>query len=414
MKRVSLSLCLFFFLTPLALAQDVPKQEPGYLGCNLIDLTYHDRHMLTAKGLKAVSKVGEVLPETPAAQAALHTNDIILAFQGSAIKDTNDLIAKIRASGSGTRVTLDILRDGKKKTVEVTLEKSPFVDLEKPDTAHGLSRTRTVKDLAYYDGQNADPEKHKLDLVFPASTEPFPVVMWIHGGGWSIGDRSDATALALRFAERGVGVAAISHRLSSAAWLNPEASQSGVVHPAHVQDCAQAFAWLRQHIQKYGGDPNRLFIGGHSSGAHLATLLATNPRYLAEHNVSPNMIKGVIAVEGAYDIERYRKVLIELESPELAEAHIQAVFGPKEENWRDASPTTYLSGNTVPILVVTGEEEGYRRYAHHFQEAAEQAGKRTIRFLDAKQRVHATIILMMTRKEPDPVRKTILDFIRGE
>ena len=59
--------------------------------------------------------------------------------------------------------------------------------------------------------------------------------MWIHGGGWSIGDRSDATALALRFAERGLAVAAISHRLSNAAWLNPEASQSGVVHPAHVQ-----------------------------------------------------------------------------------------------------------------------------------------------------------------------------------
>ena len=238
--------------------------------------------------------------------------------------------------------------------------------------------------------------------------------MWIHGGGWSIGDRSDATTLALRFAERGIGVAAISHRLSSAAWLTPGVSQSGVVHPVHVQDCARAFAWLRQHIQEYGGDPNHLFVGGHSSGAHLATLLATNPRYLAEQNVSLKSIKGAISIEGMYDVGRYRKVLIELAERKMAEAHIQAAFGTQEENWRDASPTNYLSGNTVPILVITGEEEGFQRYAQHLREAAESAGKSTIRFIDAKDRVHATIILMMTLKEPDPVRKAMLNFIRGE
>ena len=126
MKCLLLSLSLFFFLSPLAMAQDVPKQEPGYLGCNLIDLTNLGRHVLAARGFQAITRVEAVLPETPAARVGLHTNDIILTFQGSAIKDPNDLLSKIRASGSGAIATLSILRDGRKKAFEVTLAESPL------------------------------------------------------------------------------------------------------------------------------------------------------------------------------------------------------------------------------------------------------------------------------------------------
>lgn len=123
MKRLPISiflLFLFFFLALLAVSQEVPKQEPGYLGCVLIGLTDNDRQVLASKGLQAATKVGTVLPNTPAARTGLHTNDIILAFQGSdSIKDPNDLVAKIRASGSGTIATLSILRDRRKKAFEV-------------------------------------------------------------------------------------------------------------------------------------------------------------------------------------------------------------------------------------------------------------------------------------------------------
>src|SRR6185295_9736276 len=125
---------------------------------------------------------------------------------------------------------------------------------------------REAKDLAYADGGDA---KQKLDLYLPPDAKNAPIVMWIHGGGWKWGDRAQYRELGRRFAEAGIGFAAISYRLS------PK-----VKHPAHIEDCARAFAWLRAHAAEYGGDPDRLFVSGQSAGGHLSALLALDPSYL--------------------------------------------------------------------------------------------------------------------------------------
>src|SRR5438477_8411910 len=70
-----------------------------------------------------------------------------------------------------------------------------------------------VKDLPYYDGPEADPAKHKLDLYFPRQAKKVPVLMWIHGGAWAMGDRAWFGGIGRRFAEQGIGVAVISYRL---------------------------------------------------------------------------------------------------------------------------------------------------------------------------------------------------------
>ncbi len=90
-------------------------------------------------------------------------------------------------------------------------------------------------------------------------------------------------------ARQGVGVAAVSYRLS------PE-----VKHPAQVQDAARAVAWVSKNIGKHGGQADQLFIGGHSAGALLAALLASDEQYLKAEGLSLKEVRGVVALSGGY------------------------------------------------------------------------------------------------------------------
>ena len=158
-------------------------------------------------------------------------------------------------------------------------------------TAAQDAQVKVVKDLAYYAGPDADEKKHKLDLYLPVTDKPFPVLMWIHGGAWMMGDRAMFGGIGERFAERGIGCAVISYRLSP-----------GVKHPEHVKDCARAFAWLHANIKKHGGDPDRLFVFGQSAGGHLTALLTLDRKYLDELKVPEDAIKGAVPMSGLYMI----------------------------------------------------------------------------------------------------------------
>lgn len=78
-------------------------------------------------------------------------------------------------------------------------------------------------------------------------------------------------------------------------------------HPDHIEDVAQAYKWTRDHIRAYQGDPDRIFVMGHSAGGHLATLLALDSSYLEKLGESPDSIKGVIAISGVYNFGRLKK-----------------------------------------------------------------------------------------------------------
>ncbi len=124
------------------------------------------------------------------------------------------------------------------------------------------------KDIAY---AGDDLPKHKLDVYIPKDKKNFPVMVFFHGGGWKSGDRSEYPLLGNRFAKAGIGVVIPSYRLMP---QNP--------YPAQMEDAAAAFAWVYRNIAQYGGDASRIYVAGHSSGGHLASLLALDPKYLAE------------------------------------------------------------------------------------------------------------------------------------
>ncbi len=194
----------------------------------------------------------------------------------------------------------------------------------------------------------------------------YPLLVWIGGGAWSYVDKDQEMALARRLAEQGIAVASVGHRLSPAVWRDP-ALDRGIQHPAHIEDIANAFAWLWKHAPEYSYDRDAIFLGGFSSGAHLAALLCMDGRRLDRVGLSTQNIRGVIPISGTYDIADYHQTFLESEQQQhLAEQHVEAVFGDRPEDFRDASPTTYLDQLSVPMLIIADRD--LDRYTRLFEE----------------------------------------------
>jgi len=188
--------------------------------------------------------------------------------------------------------------------------------------------------------------------------------------------------------------------------------KDGFRHPAHAEDCAMAFAWLAKRFPGHA-----LFVSGHSCGAHLAALLALDPRYLARHGLEPAAIRGVVPIGGGYDLVKYHAILadgVEGEAGlgrEKADAHLRWIFGDTVNDWIAASPATYLAGCRIPMLVVAEREPSMRRYTQDFEAAVKAAGVTSVRFRYMTDRTHAESAPLMSRKGPDPVRDEAIAFL---
>src|SRR5262249_5248660 len=145
---------------------------------------------------------------------------------------------------------------------------------------------------SYYDGEDADKNKHKLDLYLPKGKKDFPIMFFVHGGAWVSGDRNYFgiySSIGQAFARNGIGAVVISYRPS------PK-----VQHPEHIKDVARAFAWTHKNIGKHGGNPDAILLCGHSAGGHLVALLATDEGYLRSEGLTLKAIKGAIPMSGVY------------------------------------------------------------------------------------------------------------------
>ncbi len=222
-----------------------------------------------------------------------------------------------------------------------------------PLTAQEVDYTEHL-DLAYAKEEgNPQDTLRKLNLVLPTAQDKPPLFIWIGGGAWSFVDRNVELPLARQFAQEGIAVATIGHRLSSGVWKDPERT-TGVKHPAHIMDLALAVRWLIDQADEYGYDSNRVVVGGFSSGAHLAALISLDHSYLEAVDLDKSVLKGVIPVAGAYDIDSYYHGFLNSEnSQHLAEQHVQAVFGETKKHFELASPTSYVSNISVPMLLMS-------------------------------------------------------------
>ena len=152
---------------------------------------------------------------------------------------------------------------------------------------------RVIRDLPYLQGANYADDKDKLDLYLPEGRRNAPVIVSYYGNQLMGGDKSEDEFVGRRFASAGFVTAVVNYRLSPA-----------VSHPAHIQDAAASFAWVKRHIAEYGGNADRVFVIGYSAGGILRPCSSTDPRYLAAHKLSPRDIRGVVPVSAFYWVER--------------------------------------------------------------------------------------------------------------
>lgn len=183
----------------------------------------------------------------------------------------------------------------------------------------------------------ADPLQ-RLDVYPRQGLKAAPVLLFVHGGGWTRGDKRAVNALP-GYAERhGLLLVSVNHRLT------PRVDAGGC-----AQDVAAAVAWVRKHAAAHGGDPGRIVLAGHSSGAHLVALVAADPAYLAAHGMKPSDLAGVIALDGAgYDavaaMEGHRR------RPGLLPYWYAQAFGDRAEA---LSPTRRVrSGQAYPPFLI--------------------------------------------------------------
>ena len=266
-----------------------------------------------------------------------------------------------------------------------------------------------MNNLAYLPtDKTVAPDLQALNLVLPKGSQAAPLLIWIGGGAWSYVDRHQEMNLARQLAKSGIAVASIGHRLSPATWQDPK-KDTGVEHPKHIEDLAAAVKWLYANADQYTYDTEKIFVGGFSSGAQLAALIGMAPQYLEAQGLSPDLFKGIIPVSGAFDIANYHQVFLDSERPELAELHVEAVFGKDSAAWKQASPVNYLEGFTTPLLLLA--DNGVFRYTNLFEEHLREAAIQDVQVIYSYDLSHADLWKDLSNNPESKYLHFMQDFI---
>ena len=177
--------------------------------------------------------------------------------------------------------------------------------------------------------------RQKLDVYQPkqSSSKP-PVVIFYYGGSWDSGDKADYKFIAEAFTSHGFLTVIPDYRVF------PE-----VKFPELMADPAKAAKWVKTHIKDFGGDPNRVFLAGHSAGAHIAVMMSVNPEYLAKEQLNYTAFAGTIGLAGPYDF-------LPVKTDRLKE-----ILGPENERWK-SQPIEFVTGKNPPLLLLVGLKDG--------------------------------------------------------
>ncbi len=270
-----------------------------------------------------------------------------------------------------------------------------------------LPDAQVVHDIRYLDG--SDDPKHRLDLFLPTPdsvrTEPWPTVIFVHGGGWTEGDKDLAFGgveiygnIGRYFASRGIGAVTVNYRLLH-----------GVTWPEQIEDVAAAVEWVGEHIALYGGDPEALFLMGHSAGGQLATRVALDPEALPRTDAFD--VCGVIAVSGAaYDLTDEETYALSNDP-----AYYGRRFNPTgtDADWQaDASPIRFASSDAPAFLIIYagGESRALQRQSQLLDTALTEAGAESTVIIVPGQS-HERILLALSRDD-ETAGPAMLGFVR--
>ncbi len=231
------------------------------------------------------------------------------------------------------------------------------------------TKYRTLSNVAYIETTQADDyrsQRCKLDLYLPEGEKRFATVVFFHGGGLEGGEKFIPELLK----EQGFAVVAPNYRLS------PK-----VQHPAYIDDAAAAVAWTMRHIAEYGGDPEKVWVCGHSAGGYLTLMLALDKSYLQAYGVDADSLAGYVPFSGQtnthYTIRKER--------------HLDTKI-PIIDKY---APIFNARKLTAPMLLLTGDrdKEMLARYTEnlHLQEILNAKGNK-VELFELKGFDHGTML----------------------
>jgi acetyl esterase/lipase len=255
--------------------------------------------------------------------------------------------------------------------------------------------TKVLKDVAYKDDVVSptpyEQERCKLDLTVPVGPKGFATYVWFYGGGLKNGAkdlRSEYCAeIRESLAQGGVAVVTPDYRLS------PK-----VRYPAYVDDAAAAFAWTVKHIAEHGGDPRKVFIGGHSAGATLALLVGMDPERLKPHGLTLGSVAGIAQVSA--QVLTHYTIREERGQPRYA------------ITCDEAAPAFHIRKTLPPILTIYAQHDMLSRAEENlfFVTTLKAAGHAENYSLRVDDRDHGSVGHNI-RNADDPARLAILNFI---
>ncbi len=290
--------------------------------------------------LAAEEGAGRIIAARAFAQADADRDGVLSATETAAF----DRVLAMRGMTKPWRERLGIVdTDGDGRITAAECGIAPEVLVAAAPRAKAPAGMRLAADLPYRSVAGVAPHLLSLDVYTPAGVSGAPVLVYVHGGGWAIGDKARIGHKAAWCKRLGAVLVSVNYRLAPAAR-----------HPQWNEDVAAAVAWVRDHIATHGGDPQRIALVGHSAGAHLAASVGADPRWLAQQGMKPSDLVGVLLLDGAgYDIPQHMASPL----PMLRPIYEQA-FTTDRAVWADASPALHVGAQPPPFLIAYASSRG--------------------------------------------------------
>jgi acetyl esterase/lipase len=245
---------------------------------------------------------------------------------------------------------------------------------------------KVYRGLAYSEPRN---KLQMLDIFAPAEGKNYPVVIYIHGGGWHSGDKAEVHNKPRALTDRGFVLVSINYRLWTPPWS--KSFPGTVTLKDQALDVAKAIRWVYDHARDYGGDPAALIVMGHSAGAHLSALVCTDERYLKAEGLSLANIKGCVPIDGdSHDLPMHMKA----NAGKKVLATDRERFGA-DDLQKELSPVMHVArGKNVPpfliLHIVDPDHPETQAQAERFAEALRAAGV-PVRTHGAAGKDHSTL-----------------------
>jgi len=199
----------------------------------------------------------------------------------------------------------------------------------------------------------------KLDLARPAGSGTFPVIVFIHGGGWYAGDRQGYRDEIEEAARRGYVAVTITYRLMQFDVAKKETTKASPIFPSQIHDAKAAVRWLRANASKYGIDPKRIGVTGRSAGGHLSLMLGlTDPQSKLEGECgNPDQSSRVQAVVNVFGPTEMASCFRTSSVAWIFRLFMGGTPEQAAETYAAASPITYVSQDDPPVLTLQGDQD---------------------------------------------------------